>query len=46
MIAYGAPMTYDQLTGAIEAFEILEFAAIGAVLLALGLTARSWGVIR
>lgn len=34
-IGFGLPMTYDQITGAIGPFEILEFLAVGIVLLAL-----------
>jgi hypothetical protein len=35
LLGFGVPMTYDQITGAIGFFEILEFVAIAAVLLAL-----------
>ncbi len=38
-IAYGAPMIYDQIVGAIGVFEILEFFGIAAVYLALAFTA-------
>lgn len=38
VMAFGIPMTYDQITGAIGAFEILEFAALGAVFVALALS--------
>jgi hypothetical protein len=39
VLGFGVPMTYDQITGAIGFFEILEFVAIAAVLLALALSA-------
>ena len=39
LLGFGVPMTYDQITGAIGFFEILEFVAIAAVLLALALSA-------
>jgi hypothetical protein len=35
LLGFGVPMTYDQITGAIGFFEILEFVAIAAVLVAL-----------
>jgi hypothetical protein len=34
-IGFGLPMTYDQITGAIGPFEILEYVAVGMVLVAL-----------
>jgi hypothetical protein len=40
VIGFGVPMTYDQITGAIGFFEILEFVAIAAVLVALAISAR------
>ena len=39
VLGFGVPMTYDHITGAIGFFEILEFVAIAAVLLALALSA-------
>jgi hypothetical protein len=39
VLGFGVPMAYDQITGAIGFFEILEFVAIAAVLVALALTA-------
>jgi hypothetical protein len=38
-IAYGAPMTYDRIVGAIGPFEIMEYVGIGVVYVALALTA-------
>jgi hypothetical protein len=38
VIGFGAPMAYDQITGAIGFFEVLEFVAIAAVLGALALS--------
>jgi hypothetical protein len=38
MLGFGVPMTYDQITGAIGFFEVLEFVAIAAVLAALALS--------
>jgi hypothetical protein len=35
LLGFGVPMTYDQITGAIGFFEILEYVAIAAVLVAL-----------
>jgi hypothetical protein len=40
VLGFGAPMTYDQITGAIGFLEVLEFVAIAAVLVALALSAR------
>jgi len=37
MLGFGVPMTYDQMTGAIGFFEIIEFVALAAVLVALAL---------
>lgn len=34
-VGFGAPMAYDQVTGAIGTFEVLEFVAVAAVLVAL-----------
>lgn len=38
-IAFGAPMTYDRIVGAIGPFEILEYVGIGAIYGALSVTA-------
>jgi len=38
-IAYGAPMTYDRIVGAIGPFEIMEYVGIGVVYVALAITA-------
>jgi hypothetical protein len=38
-IAFGAPMTYDRIVGAIGPFEILEYVAIAAIYVALAITA-------
>lgn len=38
-IAFLAPMTYDQIVGAIGPFEVLEFVALGAIYAALAVTA-------
>lgn len=35
VIGFGVPMTYDQITGAVGTFEILEFVAVGAVVIGL-----------
>jgi hypothetical protein len=40
LLGFGVPMTYDQITGAIGFFEILEFVAIAAVLVALAIAWR------
>jgi hypothetical protein len=40
VLGFGVPMTYDHITGAIGFFEILEFVAIAAVLVALAISAR------
>jgi hypothetical protein len=40
VLGFGVPMTYDHITGAIGFFEVLEFVAIAAVLVALALSAR------
>lgn len=40
VLGFGVPMTYDQITGAIGFFEVLEVVAIAAVLVALALSAR------
>lgn len=40
-IAYGAPMTYDRMVGAIGPFEMTEYLGIAVVYVALALTARS-----
>jgi hypothetical protein len=37
VLGFGVPMTYDHITGAIGFFEVLEFVAIAAVLVALAL---------
>jgi len=43
-IAFGAPMTYDQIVGAIGPFELLEYAATFGIYVALAVTAPlSWG---
>lgn len=34
-IGFGVPMAYDQITGAVGAFEVLEFVAVAAVLVGL-----------
>jgi hypothetical protein len=39
-VALGAPMTYDQLTGAIGVFEVGEWVVLGAVYAALAFTWR------
>lgn len=39
-IAYGAPMTYDRMVGAIGPFEMTEYLGIAVVYVALALTAR------
>jgi hypothetical protein len=38
-LAYGAAMTYDQLVGAIGPFELLEYVGLGAIYVALAVTA-------
>jgi hypothetical protein len=38
-IAFGAPMTYDRIVGAIGPFEILEYVGIAGIYLALAVTA-------
>lgn len=38
-IAFGAPMTYDQIVGAIGPFEVLEYVAIIGIYMALAVTA-------
>ncbi len=40
-LAYGAPMTYDRMVGAIGPFEMTEYLGIAVVYVALALTARS-----
>jgi hypothetical protein len=40
-IAYGAPMTYDRIVGAIGPFEIMEYVGIGVVYVALAITIPS-----
>lgn len=37
-IAYGAPMTYDRIVGAIGPFEVMEYVGIGVVYVALAMT--------
>ena len=37
-LGYGVPMAFDQVTGAIGVFEMLEFVALGAVAVALALS--------
>lgn len=34
-VGFGVPMTYDQITGAVGSFEILEFVAVAAVVAGL-----------
>jgi hypothetical protein len=46
VLGFGVPMTYDQITGAIGFFEVLEFVAIAAVLVALALSARGKAGVR
>lgn len=38
-IAFGAPMTYDRIVGAIGPFEILEYVGIATIYVALAITA-------
>lgn len=38
-LAYGAPMTYDRIVGAIGPFEMMEYVGIAAVYAALAVTA-------